>query len=272
MEVLIGDINIDLKCIYDNTVNNYVSIFNSYGFLSVVNGPTRVTSNSRTHIDHIFLRRNLVTSTLGYSTYIINSDITDHFPIMINFFSENHTLSNADSFTTKIISKVNYCMFGELLNRQDWSIVTDVGEVEVATENFATIINNIKALSTENKVVKYRTFKKIRPWITNGLVSSIKQRDKMKKKLLKNYSDEDAIKYKKYRNVLNRLLHNCKSGFYRNKVNNCNKDIKKVYQIITEATNGTKPKDTKVDQITDEDNKPFVEKKNLAQIIVIIFL
>ena len=46
--------------------------------MSVINKPTRVTKNTATAIDHIFI--NSVT-TSKFKTGIIKSDISDHFPI-----------------------------------------------------------------------------------------------------------------------------------------------------------------------------------------------
>ena len=45
---------------------------------SVINKPTRVTKNTATAIDHIFI--NSVTTT-KFKTGIIKSDFSDHFPI-----------------------------------------------------------------------------------------------------------------------------------------------------------------------------------------------
>ena len=46
--------------------------------MPVINKPTRVTKNTATAIDHIFI--NSVT-TNKFKTGIIKSDISDHFPI-----------------------------------------------------------------------------------------------------------------------------------------------------------------------------------------------
>lgn len=188
VEVLVGDINIDLKSIEDNNVNTYQFILNSYGFVSTINGPTRVTSSGGSHIDHIFLRKNMIDS-LGYSTYIINSDLTDHFPIMLNFFGkmENNSVGNSSNVSTRTISRVNLETFEEFLKKQDWSSVTTVNNVEKATENFSNIINELTTRSREDKIVTFRLFKKIKPWITHGIVTSIKHRDKMKKKTSKEF-------------------------------------------------------------------------------------
>lgn len=45
-------------------------------------------------------------------------------------------------------------------------------------------------------------YNKLKPWITKGLINSVKIRDKLKSKLLKNPSDELRNEFKKYRNGL----------------------------------------------------------------------
>ena len=46
--------------------------------MPVINKPTRITKNTATSIDHIFI--NSVTTT-KFKTGVIKSDISDHFPI-----------------------------------------------------------------------------------------------------------------------------------------------------------------------------------------------
>jgi len=53
--IYIGDINISL--LDENTVTqSYNNILNSNGFVSLINKATRITANSQTNIDHIFIR------------------------------------------------------------------------------------------------------------------------------------------------------------------------------------------------------------------------
>ena len=91
-----GDINVDyLSCDNNKEIRNYCDSFSSYGCMSFLNFPTRVTSTSSTLIDHLFSSdtRNDI------KCKILIHDISDHFPII---FSVN-TVSI--STTAKIFNK-----------------------------------------------------------------------------------------------------------------------------------------------------------------------
>ena len=74
-----GDFNINLLDFEQNKkVKNHLNIMFGYSTMSVLNKLTRITKNTATAIDHIFI--NSVTTT-KFETGIITSDISDHFPI-----------------------------------------------------------------------------------------------------------------------------------------------------------------------------------------------
>ena len=74
-----GDFNMNLLEFEQNKkVQNFLNILFGHSMMPVINKPTRVTKNTATAIDHIFI--NSVTTT-KFKTGIIKSDISDHFPI-----------------------------------------------------------------------------------------------------------------------------------------------------------------------------------------------
>ena len=74
-----GDFNMNLLDFEQNKkVQNFLNIMFGHSMMPVINKPTRVTKNTATAIDNIFI--NSVTTT-KFKTGIIKSDISDHFPI-----------------------------------------------------------------------------------------------------------------------------------------------------------------------------------------------
>ena len=81
-----GDFNINLlKYDTDNLRHEFLEIFLSNSFFPLVSKPTRVTNISSTLIDNIF--SNFIPHS---DSYIMLSDISDHYPIFTQF-----TLSNS---------------------------------------------------------------------------------------------------------------------------------------------------------------------------------
>ena len=60
------------------------------GYLSYINAVTR--SDTNTNIDHIFIKcRNI--PNLELKSYVLNSCVTDHFPVMVNI-GQKSTINN----------------------------------------------------------------------------------------------------------------------------------------------------------------------------------
>ena len=66
-----------------------------YGFMPVINKPTRILENSSSAIDNIFINF----GSVAYSAGIIHEDITDHSPTVIVFLDirneGSHCFQNA---------------------------------------------------------------------------------------------------------------------------------------------------------------------------------
>ena len=77
---LMGDYNIDLlKHAIHNPTSEFLDLMFSYIFIPLVNKPTRITSNSATIIDNIFINEYI--SENKYMTGILITDISYQYPI-----------------------------------------------------------------------------------------------------------------------------------------------------------------------------------------------
>lgn len=265
-EILIGDININLLAIDSPETNNYLSVLMSHGYFSLINGPTRVTLTTKSCIDHIFMKRKK-DPKFTYSPFILDTDVTDHLPIFLSIHKEdgiNNININHSNIVSKTIKVLNNEKVNNLLSFQDWTTgVLNVNDVETATQNFYSIIDNIIKESEETKVIRHKTTKKIKPWITTGIVCSIKNRDKIKKQLKKSYSIEKEQQYKIYRNFLNKLINKCKNDYYKAKIEESQYNMGKIYKVINEVTNQVNNKGPEIHNIKDK-NQHFNNNKDLA--------
>ena len=70
-----------------------------------------------------------------------------------------------------------------------------------------------------------------KPWISSGIIKSIKAKNKLHNKFLKEANKEVKIKlhneFKKKRNLLNKIICEAKKQYYRNFFEQNRKDIKK---------------------------------------------
>ena len=253
VNIFLGDLNIDILVKNDAYSRQYLSILNMFGYESRINGYTRVTPASKSCIDHIFVKYSL-DHNIDSTSFIIESEVTDHLPILIEFFCREIENGVNNKIERHIIESINEQRFENIIKLTDWTKLTKTTDPQTACELFFDTIKDIVKKSTDIKEIKTHN-KKIKPWITNGLVTAINTRDKMKKRLLLNYNDQDERAYKKYRNDLHSLIQKCKHDYYKEKIEQSSNDIKKIYKIINEAT----------DKVGSNRNNEFLKiKKDVA--------
>lgn len=265
IEIFIGDININIIN-ENNNVNEYLSTMGRHGFIPYIGSPTRVTVDTASCIDHIFVRKKLKTNNLKFKSFILDTHITDHYPIMLNikYEKQQQTTTHSDSNFQRTYTKFDYLTFKQNIKSQIWCDVLNSNNPETATNTFVKIFTDLMELSKTSHTVKSKGHKKIKKWITNGIITSIIYRDNLKKKLLKNYDPELESEYKTYRNKLNKLIFQAKNNYYKTQIESCKNNVKKIYKIITEATNEKNSPSSVELRITDDNEKDFDNKSDMA--------
>ena len=99
---LMGDYNINLLNFVTHKTNAFIDNVISQGVIPHVTKPTRITSNSATLIDHLYLNHNHP----NYESGIIITDVADHFGIfhIINLVQNNIIYRKVRQLTPEIIA------------------------------------------------------------------------------------------------------------------------------------------------------------------------
>lgn len=257
IEIIVGDLNFDLLNASDADAVGYYTTLVSYGLQPYINSVTREQSGAC--LDHIFVKTNLNIESMSFSSYIVSHDITDHYPIVLNI--SDHSGNNLPVKATNKIIKVNKNKLHGLLKTEYWNEILNANEPELAYQTFLNKFQNYYSLC---KIVKtQKVFKKIKPWITQGLIISIKKRDGLKKQLQRHYTEEKYIEYKSYRNALKKLIDNTKNQYYKTKIEQNKNNPKKIYKFIAEATNQGK-KTSESLNIVNNENEPFINDLDMS--------
>lgn len=235
IEIFVGDINIDLLDSRSDDVLRYSSTMAHFGFVSYINSVTR--PETKTCLDHIFVNRKLKSEYVSCKTNRLDSLITDHYPVMLTVERRGKVSENDGDagYDNTVRTKVDLVKFKNLLQSQDWSWVTDLQDPNSAFRVFLYTFKELLSQATRSYRVTVQKYKKIKAWITNGIITSIKNRDKMKRKLAKHHSIELENEYRAYRNSLNKIIHKQKSSYYRSEIETNKHDIKHLYNIIKDA-------------------------------------
>ena len=142
----------------------------------LITKPTRITSHTKTLIDHIYTNTLTSQITSGIALY----DISDHLPIFciintpIKRNKEKRSYRNFEHFNTELylndMRQIDWndkcCNLNNNLNKTTQDIINVINEV-----------TNKHAPIKEASQSKLRQFNK--PWITSGILKSIKTKQKM---------------------------------------------------------------------------------------------
>ena len=239
--ILAADFNIDLLKVNEKErYAIFLDLMLEYGFFPKISLPTRFAKRSASLLDQIYVK-NRCNNFSTVCSGILLSPTSDHFgcfsiletnlktsnnPKYISVTEINETTVN--NFSNEI-SKIN---FTELLDRNlftDPNITYDLIEAK---------IKEAKDKHIPSKLVKYNKYKhKKSPWITFGILRSIKFRDNLYAKLKKAPPDSrnyESLKnnYNVYNKLLNELVKEAKIVFYDNELKKHSSDLKKTWSTI----------------------------------------
>ena len=106
---------------------------------------------------------------------------------------------------------------------------------------------------------------KEKPWLTKGLLKSIKQKNKMYKKFLDHSNCSLYTQYKKYHNTLNKALECAKCNYYSKILIQNKYDIGKVYEKINEICKLKSKKRVLPNKIVDETGSHIEDPQYIAE-------
>ena len=143
-----GDFNLDLIN-HSNNIHcqNLIDTMSKFGFFQLVARPTRVTSHSRTLIDHVY--SNNVQQTL--SCNVLTVDISDHFAVLTTIslgdfcFNAENTRSKTrplQKFNTRTFNAANNLKFKELIDSETWEQITPNMDANEQYNKFNEIYNH----------------------------------------------------------------------------------------------------------------------------------
>ena len=232
---IMGDFNINLlKHVTDNASHNFLELFLSASFLPLISKPTRVNYNSATLIDNIF--SNVIPLP---DSYIILSDITDHYPIFAQY-TLSHSVNGVRSRPlSRHASPENIARLGASLQYADWSRVYGTEDVNCSYTNFLDILNKELDICIPLQRVKVNNYKFTPrlPWISKSLLRCINKKNKLYSKYKLNLTDRAKSKYTSYKNALTKILRYEKKKYFVSRLELYKHDMQNMWKVLKQAMN-----------------------------------
>jgi exonuclease III len=171
--LIAGDFNIDLlKHDTHEGTELFINNMFAHSLIPTITRPTRFGKNSSSLIDNIFTNKPNEASTSG----MLISDISDHLPIF--YISKSVANNNLPKYTTINYRPIADDKIQKLktdLQKIDWSYLQQIGDVNLVygafLDKFNELYDSIMPL-TQKRVKIYSNSHK--PWITTGIVKSIR--------------------------------------------------------------------------------------------------
>lgn len=224
---IIGDLNIDIKrtCHLDRRSDEYLTFFSSLGLLPAHTFPTRAGNC----LDHILLR-----SRLGATVAVLETLITDHYPVVLAFNRKNLSSSN---LATHTIRRLDLAGVRVALDSMDFSSIVDMSDAESAATALVNLIGSVVRRHTYLREVSRRD-RILKPWISPGLLRCIRNRDRMHHNL-RSAPDNEILRitYRRYRNFCNALLRKVKLAYQRCELERAGGNPKALWSVVKDITN-----------------------------------
>lgn len=223
---IVGDINIDLLREQTGKVGEYLDLMAEFGYMSLVKKPTRIQKNSATCLDHVFttLQRDE-----QYTAYVVQTNISDHFSTALKIEINKNKMIPTEQYAE--IIKIDYEKLIRDVGEENWEELRNCSDANIAAN---IVTEKIQYHINQNKTSHFKKLeRKIKPWITNGIIQSIKKRDKLH--ILSKKQPMNALleqQYKKYRNFVNKIIEKAKIEHLKKEINQAKGDRGKMWKVV----------------------------------------
>ncbi|KAK5644258.1 hypothetical protein RI129_008103 [Pyrocoelia pectoralis] len=126
------------------------------------------------------------------------------------------------------------------LKHINWTQAMSELDVNSCAEKIVSLLQNAIAAATSS-VRKYsKKLLKLKPWITHGLVVSIRIKSKMSKKLTQqSFNQHLKDYYKRYCSTLRTLISKRKNDYYSKQFSDVASDVKKTWKLVNQVIKGS---------------------------------
>ena len=233
---LLGDYNADLlKYDLHKPTAGFLDMMFAHSFIPLINRPTRITDETSTLIDNIYTNvLNLNNCTMQG---ILSPNISDHEAIFHLHYMQNNERNVQDEYI--LIRKrgdKNYQQYSNEVNNFDWDKVNQYNTCQSAFTFFSTTLRGIYNKAFPVTKVKKR-YKNRLPWLTPGLKTSIKYKNRWYKTQVQHPTVQNKCNYRQYRNKLQYLMKCEEKIYYKNLIEQNKTNLTKTWRIIKEVIN-----------------------------------
>jgi hypothetical protein len=221
-------------------------LLNSYNLYSVIHFPTRITKNSKTAIDNIFLD---FTKMGNFTTSPVSNGLSDHDAQIIEICIKNLNVNKVNHKVKNIRKITNYSImeFKNKLSEESWQSIFENTSNDV-NNKFNIFLNiYLQIFHSSFPIRKVCERQSTNQWITKGIMNSCKRKKELYMEVRSNNNLQLKNYYLKYNKILAKVIKTAKKVFYNNKIKQVQNKIKATWEIIKSDIGAYNGKVTKYD-------------------------
>ena len=260
-QLILGmDHNFDfLKCNQHRPTKRFLDKMMDLNMLPAITRPTRITSNTATLIDNVFISELL---QRNFDSGLI-VDISDHLPSIVLMKQTRLTDKSPIEFDSRNLTEDKISRIKFELMHVDWNGTLNNDDCSVNFENFCTKLNMIMDNIAPIKHIRIsgkRCF--VEPWMSTSLEIASRNNKKLYLETLRKDCPISTVeKYKTSRNLLNRLKRSAMKKYYATKCTEYRDNTTKLWQVINQTIGKTKNSGSIIPFITIEGIKTYDVKR-----------
>ena len=256
--VFAGDFNLDLlKVNQHKQTSLFLENMLGNNMLPCITLPTRVTHQTATLIDNVF-----VDNSLGNTiqSYVLKECISDHYPCLLLLGKSLKCIDSIQEILTRNLNKDSILKIKTDIKQTDWGIL-DKLDCNRSMNIFHGKLLEIIDRHAPEKYVRI-TSKRIKvPWLTAGLIQSSHNMRKLFNKSKNNSTL--CTKYRQYRSLFNKLKRLSKKQYYADRLLKIGNDGKKIWLLMNQLIGRSHDKSKGIEKL-ELDNIVVTDKKEIA--------
>ena len=224
--VVMGDMNIDILDGLNTAPSVWQDTIDGHQLTQIVRDPTRVTADTQTLIDHIYVSHPGNVKACKVSTIALS----DHYPVcFVRHLRANYDRKHGHT-TIKYRSYKNFDEKAFLADLEvvPWSVIEQFDDVDDALDTWEKLfmeVVNMHAPLRERRVKRPR-----QPgWLTEDITEAMDKRDSLKQ-------SRDFPNYKLWRNKVVRMLKEAKADYYMNLIEENRRDTRALWAALREIS------------------------------------
>ena len=272
IKYIAGDINQDLIN-FDNDVDcqNLIDNAHNNGFVQIVSRPTRITENSATLIDHVYVDN--IDSVL--SCNIITLDTSDHLAthtkLLLGSSSDTacrivrHRETNKSGI--RMFNEANNLKFSQLIEDENWAEITDDMDAQTAYDKFEEIYTGHYNTAYPLKSVRIRRKNERldpKPWILPWLEEACARRQTVYHEFVKTPTPENKAVYDKMNKFCDKHIDLAKAKYRKAYLEKYKNNSRKQWQMINGLLNRNKNTNN-ITKIIDDDGKSLGKPSEISE-------